>query len=67
MLQGEYQKAVQLILQPREGEREETAEARRLYLEKGALPFFPLPGTPPPRPTTPRYPPPPPLELILQP
>ena len=45
LLQGEYKKAVQLIMQPRDGEREETAEARQLYLETGAL------GPPPPPPT----------------
>jgi len=36
LLRGQYQEAVRLIMQPRDGEREESAEARRLYLEKGA-------------------------------
>ena len=36
LLRGEYKEAVQLIMQPRDGERQETAEARRLYLETGA-------------------------------
>ncbi|DBB03074.1 TPA: hypothetical protein ACH3X1_013389 [Trebouxia sp. C0004] len=35
LLRGRYEEAVRLIMQPRDGEREETAEARRLYLEKG--------------------------------
>ncbi|KAL0052217.1 hypothetical protein WJX82_010083 [Trebouxia sp. C0006] len=35
LLRGQYQEAVRLIMQPRDGEREESAEARRLYLEKG--------------------------------
>ncbi|KAL0027136.1 hypothetical protein WJX79_009492 [Trebouxia sp. C0005] len=35
LLRGHYEEAVRLIMQPRDGEREETAEARRLYLEKG--------------------------------
>ena len=44
LLQGKYKKAVQLIMQPRDGEREETAEARQLYLETGALsPPLPAP------------------------
>ena len=37
LLQGDYKKAVQLIMEPRDGEREESAEARRLYLQTGAL------------------------------
>ena len=36
LLRGQYEEAVQLIMQPRDGEREESAEARRLYLDKGA-------------------------------
>ncbi len=36
LLRERYEEAVRLIMQPRDGEREETAEARRLYLEKGA-------------------------------
>ena len=36
LLRGQYQEAVRLIMQPRDGEREESAEARQLYLEKGA-------------------------------
>lgn len=35
LLQGQYEEAVRLIMQPRDGEREETAQARRLYLEQG--------------------------------
>lgn len=35
LLRGEYEEAVRLIMQPRDGEREETVEARRLYLDKG--------------------------------
>lgn len=49
LLQGEYKQAVQLIMQPRDGEREETAEARRLYLETGFSPPFPIPPPPNPR------------------
>lgn len=37
LLQGQYEEAVRLIMQPRDGEREETAQARRLYLEQGVL------------------------------
>ena len=40
LLRGEYEEAVRLIMQPREGEREETAEARRLYLDKGGFAVF---------------------------
>ena len=38
LLRGEYEAAVRLIMQPRDGEREETAEARKLYLQKGDCP-----------------------------
>lgn len=48
LLQGEYEKAVKLIMQPRDGEREETAEARRLYLETGTFPPPPPPPAFPP-------------------
>ena len=37
MLRGEYEQAVRLIMQPREGDREEGVEARRLYLDKGDI------------------------------
>ena len=50
LLQGEYKEAVQLIMQPRDGEREETAEARRLYLETGSSPPPPFPSPSPPNP-----------------
>ena len=35
LLRAEYEQAVRLILQPREGDREEAVDARRLYLDNG--------------------------------
>lgn len=37
MLQGQHEEAVRLIMKPRDGEKEDTAQARRLYLETGAI------------------------------
>ena len=39
MLKGEYEEAVRLIMQPLEGEREDSAVARNLYLQKGVYGF----------------------------
>lgn len=35
MLKGKYEEAVRLIMQPHAGEKEDSAAARALYLEKG--------------------------------
>ena len=46
LLKGEWREAVRLILQPHEGEREDSAAARRLYLDgddiQGALKAMPM-------------------------
>ena len=36
-MKGEWEAAVQLIMEPREGEKEQATEARRLFLEEGDL------------------------------
>lgn len=39
MLKGEYEEAVRLIMQPHEGEREDSAAARNLYLQRSVYGF----------------------------